>query len=220
MADGTWQMAHGTWQVTHGRWQMTAPIFAEAQFPFFALIFLGGQAGFSTVLTASAVSGSSPHKQARRSSWPLRAAFSSPVLLTSASPIHLVFRLFPPDRITLLPTGEGAAQRRMRADHPGVATLTRPSATLSQWERDTITLLPTGEGAAQRRMRADHPGVATLTRPSATLSQRERDTITLLPTGEGAAQRRMRADHPGVATLTRPSATLSQWERDTITLPG
>ncbi len=59
-------MADGTWQVTHGRWQMTAPIFAEAQFPFFALIFLGGQAGFPTVLTASAVSGSSPHKQARR----------------------------------------------------------------------------------------------------------------------------------------------------------
>ena len=46
----------------------STPIFAEAQFAFFALIFLGGQAGFSTVLTASAVSGSSPHKQARRSS--------------------------------------------------------------------------------------------------------------------------------------------------------
>ena len=33
----------------------------------------------------------SPHKQARRSSWPLRTVFS-PVLLTSAAPIHLVFR--------------------------------------------------------------------------------------------------------------------------------
>ena len=44
------------------------PIFAEAQFAFFALIFLSGQAGFSTVLTASAIPGSSPHKQARRSS--------------------------------------------------------------------------------------------------------------------------------------------------------
>src|SRR5208282_1434924 len=85
--------------------------------------------------------------------------------------------------ITLLPMGEGAAKRRMRADHPGVAALTGPSATRSQWERDTITLLPTGEGAAKRRMRADHLGVATLTGPSATLSQWERDTITLLPTG-------------------------------------
>jgi|GEM_PF-4640455 len=75
--------------------------------------------------------------------------------------------------------GEGAAKRRMRANHPGVAALTRPSATLSQWERDTITLLPMGEGAAKRRMRANHPGVAALTRPSATLSQWERDTITL-----------------------------------------
>src|SRR5271157_255153 len=90
-----------------------------------------------------------------------------------------------PRTVTLLPTGEGAAKRRMRADHPGVATLTRPSATLSQWERDTITLLPTGEGAAKRRMRADHPGVAALTRPSARphmwgspRSQWERDTIT------------------------------------------
>ncbi len=64
------------------------------------------------------------------------------------------------DTITLLPMGEGAAKRRMRADHPGVAALTRPSATRSQWERDTITLLPMGEGAAKRRMRADQPGVA------------------------------------------------------------
>src|SRR5208337_1836637 len=56
----------------------SSPIFAEAQFAFFALIFLGGQAGFPTFLTASAVSGAGPHKQARRGSWPLRAAFSSP----------------------------------------------------------------------------------------------------------------------------------------------
>src|SRR5208282_3348254 len=84
-----------------GRWLILSPTFAEAQFAFFALIFLSGQAGFSTVLTASAISGSSPHKQVRRSSWPLRAAFSSPVLLTSASPILLVFGLFPPDRLPL-----------------------------------------------------------------------------------------------------------------------
>jgi len=51
--------------------------------------FWGGRAGFSTVLPAAAGSGASPHKQARRSSYPLRAAFSSPVLLTSAAPIHL-----------------------------------------------------------------------------------------------------------------------------------
>jgi hypothetical protein len=30
----------------------SAPIFAEVQFPFFALIFLGGQAGFSTAAMA------------------------------------------------------------------------------------------------------------------------------------------------------------------------
>ncbi|MGZ3471874.1 MAG: hypothetical protein ACXWO1_19760, partial [Isosphaeraceae bacterium] len=34
----------------------STPIFAEAQFAFSALIFLSGQAGFSTVLTASALS--------------------------------------------------------------------------------------------------------------------------------------------------------------------
>jgi len=110
--------------------------------------------------------------------------------------------------ITLLPMGEGAAQRRMKADQPGVAALTRPSARPHMWgsprsqgERDTITLLPMGEGAAQRRMRANQPGVAALTRPSARphmwgspRSQWERDTITLLPMGEGAAKRRMRAD--------------------------
>ncbi len=50
----------------------STPIFAEAQFAFSALIFLSGQAGFSTVLTASALSSSSPHQQARRSSkWPV-----------------------------------------------------------------------------------------------------------------------------------------------------
>jgi len=60
----------------------------------FALIFWGFHGvfmGFSRVLTVSAVSGASPHKQARRTSYPLRAAFSSPVLGTSAAPIHLVF---------------------------------------------------------------------------------------------------------------------------------
>ena len=60
----------------------------------FALIFWGFHGvfmGFSRVLTVSAVSGASPHKQARRTSYPLCAAFSSPVLGTSAAPIHLVF---------------------------------------------------------------------------------------------------------------------------------
>jgi predicted nucleic acid-binding protein len=58
------------WQVLGEflRFLRSLPIFAEAQFAFFALIFLGGQAGFSTVSTASALSGTSPHKQARRSS--------------------------------------------------------------------------------------------------------------------------------------------------------
>src|SRR5271155_1949751 len=59
----------------------------------FALIFWGFHGvfmGFSRVLTVSAVSGASPHKQARRTSYPLRAAFSSPVLGTSAAPRHLV----------------------------------------------------------------------------------------------------------------------------------
>ena len=49
----------------------------------FALIFWGFQGvfrGFSRVLTVSAVSGASPHKQARRTSYPLRAAFSFPSL--------------------------------------------------------------------------------------------------------------------------------------------
>src|SRR5208337_1123869 len=53
--------------------------------------FHGVFMGFSWGLTVSAVSGASPHRQARRSSYPLRAAFSSPVLLTSAAPIHLVW---------------------------------------------------------------------------------------------------------------------------------
>src|SRR5208337_5668876 len=95
--------------------------------------------------------------------------------------------------ITLLPMGEGAAKRRMRADPLGIAALTRPSATLSRWERDTISRSETSDfipvHAIQVKM-----------------------LITLLPMGEGAAKRRMRADPLGIAALTRPSATLSQWE--------
>ena len=52
--------------------------------------FSGVFMGFSRVLTVSGVSGARPQKQARRTSCPLRAAFSSPVLGTSAAPIHLV----------------------------------------------------------------------------------------------------------------------------------
>ncbi len=63
--------------------------------------------------------------------------------------------------ITLLPTGEGAAKRRMRADHPGVAALTRPSARphmwgspRSQWERDTehLLLLAPGDPVARQEL--------------------------------------------------------------------
>jgi len=62
----------------------------------FALVFRGFHGvfmGFSRVLTVSAVSGASPQNQARRTSYPLRAAFSSPVLGTSTAPIHLAFVL-------------------------------------------------------------------------------------------------------------------------------
>ena len=39
-----------------------------------------------------------------------------------------------------LPLGEGAAKRRVRVDGVFPSTLTRPSATLSQWERDRTTV--------------------------------------------------------------------------------
>ncbi len=39
-------------QLSVNRFFLTPPIFAEAQFAFFALIFLGGQAGFSTAAMA------------------------------------------------------------------------------------------------------------------------------------------------------------------------
>src|SRR5208337_947129 len=73
----------------------------------------------------------------------------------------------------LLPPGEGAAQRRIRGAAPRpVPPLTRPSATLSQWER---------EHAA-----ADQGG-----RASATFSRREK-----VPRSGGSGGQRLGQYHP------------------------
>ena len=65
----------------------------------FALIFWGFHGVFEGFDSLRRLWRQFCQKQARRTSYPLHTAFSSPVLGTSAVPIHLVFVPFPPDRL-------------------------------------------------------------------------------------------------------------------------
>ncbi len=138
--------------------------------------------------------------------------------------------------VSLLPSGEGAPQGRMRVgrslaaiNHVCAARAVPSPQPLSRWERGYgFSLLPSGEGAPQGRMRvgrslaATNHVCATRAVPSPLpLSRWERGYgFSLLPPGEGAPQGRMRvgrslaATNHVCATRAVPSPQpLSRWER-------
>src|SRR5271157_4606387 len=87
--------------------------------------------------------------------------------------------------LSLLPLGEGAAKRRMRARIQGRFIFPRAGG---------LSLLPLGEGAAKRRMRANRPGPG---RPSPGLRPDPASGVPPAPRGRGF-------ESPNPAKMKRP----------------